>query len=61
MFVAIKHVFCRDKSMLVEAKPLLRQNICRDKTFVATKLFVVTNICREKIFVATKVFCHDKT
>ena len=39
-FVATKHVFCCDKSMLVATKVLSRQNyVCRDKhNFVATKL-----------------------
>ena len=51
--------FCRDKSMLVSTKHLLRQN-CRDKTFVATNICV----CRDKhtfvatihVFVPIKVF-----
>ena len=59
VFVATKHVFCRDKSMLV------RQNVCficlllsqRDKTS-----FVETNTClsRQKYFVATNIICYDK-
>ena len=35
VYVTTKHIFCCDKSMLVAAKPLLRQNyVCCDKTFV---------------------------
>ena len=57
-----KHVFCRDKSMLVTAKVLSWQTyFCRHKTFVAT------NICHDKHnVVMTKVrlswqnFCRDK-
>ena len=43
IFVATKHVFCHEKSMLAATKRLSRQNyalsrVCRDKhTFVATK------------------------
>ena len=58
VFVATKHVFCRDKTILS------RQNYaCRDK-----HVFVATNICHDKRFVATSilflaikdVFCRDK-
>ena len=67
MFVATKHVFCHDKSMLVVTKHLSRQKCaCRDKAFVK-HVFVTTNICHEKGFVATNIilsrqayFCHDK-
>ena len=56
----VKHVFCRDKSMLVVTKiwsflfvcflMFVRQNIfCRDQTLV------MTNICRDKYY-----FCRDK-
>ena len=73
IFVATKHVFCRDKSVLAATKRLSRQNV-----FVATKLlsrqiFVAINtcLCRNKhTFVATKhlylsrqtkdLFCRDK-
>ena len=57
MFVATKHVFCRDKSMLVAT------NIFSSKhMLVVTKIFVTTNIillelmfCRSKhTFVVTK-------
>ena len=41
MFVVVvttKHVFCHDKSMLVATKHMfVMTNICRDKSFVATK------------------------
>ena len=63
VFVTTKHVFCRDKSMLVA---LSRPNcVYRGKTFVATNTcFVSTSIplsrqktfCRDKhMFIATKV------
>ena len=60
IFVATKHVLCRDKSMLAATKPLWRQNsclswqkFCRDKhTFVATKDFFVAT---KDFFVATKL------
>ena len=61
VFVATKHVFCRNRSMLVVKKLLSQQTyFCHDKTFVAT------NICHDKHFVATKVllrqayFCCNK-
>ena len=55
MFVATKHVFCHDKSMLVVTKHLSRQKCaCRDKAFVK-HVFVTTNICHEKGFVATNI------
>ena len=56
VFVATKHVFCRDKSMLV-TKLLSRQ-----KDFVATNIILSPqNFCHDKYtFVATKdVFCRD--
>ena len=66
ILVETKHVFCRDKSMLVatsiifsqqnifvvtKLRVLLRQTrICRDK-----HVFVATNTCLLRLFVATKV------
>ena len=42
MFVATKHVFCSDKSMLVATKRLSQQTyFCRNKTFVTTKIILV--------------------
>ena len=42
MFVATKHVFCYNRSMLVVKKLLSQQTyFCHDKTFVAT------NICHD--------------
>ena len=41
-FVTTKHVFCRDKRMLVATK------ICRDKTFVATKMRLVAAPANDK-------------
>ena len=43
MFVATKHVFFRDRSMLVPTKHnLSQQNVCRgNHTFVATKRILV--------------------
>ena len=66
-----KYHFCRDKSILVATKLLLRQIFVATKyNFVATKvLSQQTYFCRDKrricvdkhIFVATKdVFCRDK-
>ena len=47
IFVATKHVFCRDKSMLVATK---QDNFCRDK-----RHFVRQKFCPDKhTFVATK-------
>ena len=45
MFVATKHVFCRDKHTFVATNFLLRQNY----------VVVVTNIYRDKRFVATNI------
>ena len=69
VFVTTKHIFCRDKGMLVATKLLSRQNatsilLLRQKScFVATDTcFVATNTC----FVATNTclsqlnFCRDK-
>ena len=47
MFVATKHIFCRDKNILVASKLLSRQNyVCRDKhAFVLSlQIFVATSI-----------------
>ena len=58
VFVATKHVFCPDKSMLEATKLCLSQQkyvhaffslsrqayFCRDKTFVVTKTFVATEM-----------------
>ena len=61
MFCCDKHIFCRDKSMLVVTKKLSRKiSLSRQNIFVSTKLlsrqiFVATNI----IFVLLK-FCCDK-
>ena len=63
VFVATKHVFCRDKNMLVATNFLSRQNyVCRDKD-----VFVVTKLLSRQIFVATNMllsrqayFCRDK-
>ena len=57
-FVTTKHVFCRDKSMLVRTTKLSQQ-----KNIVATNvLFVQQKFCCSKhTFVMTKdVFCYDK-
>ena len=60
-----KHNFCRNKSMLVMTKLLLRQNFCHDKyllqqRFCRDKLTsVVPNMCwscQNTSFVATKVY-----
>ena len=46
MFVAIKHVFCCDKSMLAATKRLSQQNyVCRDKIFLSQQILVMTNTC----------------
>ena len=61
IFVATKHVFCHDKSMLVATKLVARQNFCRDK-----HIFVVTKHLSRQTFVATNIilsrqkFCHYK-
>ena len=64
LFVAAKHIFCCDKSMLV-----IWPKFCGNKIMfvVMTKSFVMTNICCDKHnSVVTKVlsqqtyFCHDK-
>ena len=54
-----KYYFCRDKHVFVEA------NICRDQTFVATKILCRDKhnfVCHDKhTFLATKdLFCRDK-
>ena len=57
VFGTTVHIFCRDKSMLLMTKVLLRQ------IFVATNTILSRqNLCRNKhVFVATKhIFCHDK-
>ena len=59
MFVATKHVFCRDKSMLAATTVLWRQiDVCPDKIFLSRQ----TRVYRDKhTFVAAKdVFCGDK-
>ena len=64
VFVATKHVFYHDKSMLVTTKHLSRQNyVCRDNhVFVTTKVYLSrkARVCRDKSFVVTKLFCRDK-
>ena len=68
MFVTTKHVFCRDKSMLVATTLCLsRQNVCRNKYLSRqTRLFVKTiplsqenYVCRDK-HLSWHKFCHDK-
>ena len=60
----VKHIFCRDKSMLVMTNLLSRQNyVCRDKTFLSQQIFVMTNMCMsQQRFCRNKqhMFCHDK-
>ena len=53
MFVATKHVFCRDKTntCLSRQKYFVATNIILSTTFVATK----DVFCRYKTFVATKM------
>ena len=53
-----KHVFCRDKSMLVLTKVLLQQqNIVTANVILLRQKFC----CSKHTFVMTKdVFCHDK-
>ena len=54
-----KHVFCRDKSMLVVTNVLSGEKICRDKIFLWRQNFT-TNICRDKHnFVVTKVLSRE--
>ena len=77
IFVATKHVFCRDESMLacylllVAAPASDRTRVCRDKTqsSVATKVCLLVSCYLwqlqpviEPVFVMTKyVFCRDKS
>ena len=62
VFVATKYVFCRNKSMLVAKKPLLRQTyfcICHGEL-----TFVATNTClsqQNTSFVTTKVCLSRQT
>ena len=49
VFLATKHAFCRDKSMLVVTKVLSRK-----------KTFVTLNICLDKHHFVV-YFCHDKS
>ena len=52
MFVATKHVFCCDKSMLAATKCLSQQNyVCHDKIFLSQQ----TYLCCDKSFVATSI------
>ena len=70
IFVTTKHVYCRDKSMLVATKLLLRQtHVCCDKTCYDKHVccwkhtFVMTKdvFCRNRhIFVMTNVFVTTK-
>ena len=62
MFVARKHVFCREKSMLDATKLLARQTyVCRDKSkLLPTKLLLRQNyVCRDK-YLSGQKFCRDK-
>ena len=62
-FFARKHVFCRETNMLVETELLLQQtHICRDKTFVTTKVWSRQNyVCRNQTFVATSILLSQQT
>ena len=58
-FVARKDVFCRGKHVFVATKVykimFVAAKICRDKSFVATNIFLSRqNICHKHTFVATK-------
>ena len=70
IFVATKHVFCRDKNMLVVTIVLSRffKNYFVAKKHLSRKIFAAANIilsrqkfcCVKHTFVATKdVFCRD--
>ena len=52
VFVATKHVFCRDKSMLAATKLFVAIKLClsRQNIFVATKVYLSrqTRVCRDK-------------
>ena len=58
VFVATKHILCRDKTHLLSRQ----NNACRDKTFVGINIFLSQqDVCRDKhIFVGTKRVCRDK-
>ena len=67
MFVVT--IVCDKHTFVATNTSLSRQKYaCRDKTFVATNVFITTNICHNKHnFVETKKnvttkdkFCHDK-
>ena len=69
LFVMTKHVFCRDKSMLVTTHFCCDKYLSQQQFLLRQKYFVVTNInfllrkfcCGNLTFVTTKdVFCHDK-
>ena len=67
MFVttnATKHFYFRDKSMIIATDTCLsRQNIiCRDKTFVSTKIFYRDkhNFVATEVFSRQAYFCRDK-
>jgi len=53
VFVATKHIFCHDKSMLAATKLLSRQNyVCCDKIFLSRRTHVLSR---------QEYFCRDKT
>ena len=58
VFVATKHVFCRDKSMLAATKVLSGQiRVCPDKTRLLSRQKYV---CRYKHFVATSILLSQQ-
>ena len=64
VFVATKHIFCRDKSMLVVCLDKSMLVVCRDKyIFVATKLYLSgqTRFCRDRtrLLSRQKYTCRD--
>ena len=60
MFVATKHVFYHDKSMLVAANVLSRQTrVCCEKSFVGTKIF--SRDKHKHTFVATNTILKNTT
>ena len=69
VFVATKHIFCRNKTHLLSQQNICHNNImfAATKQFCCVKTFVATNICRNKhTFLMTKVlsrrayFCRNK-
>ena len=57
--VSTKHVFCRDKSILLTTKVLSRQNVCHDKYLSKQKLCTY-HFCCDKSCIATNMWCRDK-